>query len=58
VVSYLGTSSRTLGIFLNRHTSTIKLITAMLFLAIGLWLIYDTLHTWGLLTPVLASASF
>jgi cytochrome c biogenesis protein CcdA/thiol-disulfide isomerase/thioredoxin len=57
VVSYMGTSSRTLGVLLNRHTATIKLITAVLFLAIGLWLIYDTLHTWGFLTPVLARAS-
>jgi cytochrome c biogenesis protein CcdA len=58
VVSYMGTSSRTLGVLLNRHTATIKLITAVLFLAIGLWLIYDTLHTWGLLTPVLARVIF
>jgi cytochrome c biogenesis protein CcdA/thiol-disulfide isomerase/thioredoxin/glutaredoxin len=58
VGSYMGTSSQKLGIVLNRHTATIKLITAVLFLAIGAWLVYDTLHTWGLLTPVLASASF
>jgi cytochrome c biogenesis protein CcdA len=58
VVSYMGTGSQRLGIVLNRHTATIKLITAVLFLAIGVWLVYDTLHTWGLLVPVLASASF
>ena len=58
IVSYMGTSSQKLGVILNRHTATIKLITAMLFLAIGLWLVYDTLHTWGLLAPALASTSF
>lgn len=58
IVSYMGTSSQKLGVLLNRHTATIKLITAMLFLAIGLWLVYDTLHTWGLLAPALARASF
>lgn len=58
IVSYMGTSSQKLGVLLNQHTATIKLITAMLFLAIGLWLVYDTLHTWGLLAPVLARASF
>jgi hypothetical protein len=64
VVSYMGTSSRKLGMLLNRHTATIKLITAVLFVAIGFWLVYDTLHTWGILAPLLgsrvsaASASF
>jgi cytochrome c biogenesis protein CcdA/thiol-disulfide isomerase/thioredoxin len=58
VLSYMGTSSQKLGVLLNRHTATIKMITAVLFLAIGLWLIYDTLHTWGLLVPAFVSASF
>jgi cytochrome c biogenesis protein CcdA/glutaredoxin len=56
IVSYMGTSSQKLGVLLNRHTATIKLITAVLFLAIGVWLIYDTLNTWGLLTPTLVNA--
>ena len=58
IVSYMGTSSQKLGVILNRHTATIKLITAVLFLSIGLWLVYDTLHTWGLLVPAFASANF
>jgi cytochrome c biogenesis protein CcdA/thiol-disulfide isomerase/thioredoxin len=56
VISYLGTSSRTLGVFLQRHTATIKLITAVVFLVIGAWLLYDTLRVSGVLTPLLASA--
>lgn len=57
IASYMGTSSQKLGVLLNRHTATIKLITAVLFLAIGIWLVYDTLHTWGLLAPTLVNAS-
>ena len=56
IISYLGTSSRKLGVFLQRHTATIKLITAVVFLAIGAWLLYDTLRVSGVLTPLLASA--
>jgi cytochrome c biogenesis protein CcdA/thiol-disulfide isomerase/thioredoxin len=58
-ITYMGTSSQKLGVFLQRHTSSIKLITALLFLGIGLWLIYDTLRVWGVLTPwFVATASF
>jgi cytochrome c biogenesis protein CcdA/thiol-disulfide isomerase/thioredoxin len=55
VISFLGTSSRRLGMFLQKHTASIKLITAVLFVAIGLWLIFETLRVWGILTPWLAS---
>jgi cytochrome c biogenesis protein CcdA len=56
VISFLGTNSRKLGMFLQKHTASIKLITAMVFVAIGLWLMYETLRVWGVLTPWLASA--
>jgi cytochrome c biogenesis protein CcdA len=56
VISFLGTNSRKLGMFLQKHTASIKLVTAMVFVAIGLWLMYETLRVWGVLTPWLASA--
>ena len=43
-----------LGVFLQKHTSSIKLLTAIIFVAIGLWLIYETLRVWGIL-PLFAS---
>jgi cytochrome c biogenesis protein CcdA len=58
VITYMGTSSQKLGVFLQRHTSSIKLITAVLFLGIGLWLIYDTLRVWGALAPWFATTNF
>jgi cytochrome c biogenesis protein CcdA/glutaredoxin len=56
VASYLGTSSRQLGALLQRHTATVKLITAIGFLGIGLWLVYDMLRVWGVVSPWIASA--
>jgi cytochrome c biogenesis protein CcdA len=56
IISFMGTNSRKLGMFLTKHTANIKLITAMIFIAIGLWLFYETLRVWGVLTPWFASA--
>jgi cytochrome c biogenesis protein CcdA len=56
VISFMGTNSRKLGMYLQKHTSSIKLLTAIIFVAIGLWLLYETLRVWGVLTPWLASA--
>jgi len=53
-VSFMGTSSQQLGQVLNRHTATVKLITAILFVAISLWLIYDVLRMWGTVASILA----
>ncbi len=39
VLVYLGTSSMQLGLFLRRHAATVKLGTALLFVALGGWLI-------------------
>ncbi len=58
IITYMGTGSQKLGVFLQRHTSSIKLITAVLFLGIGLWLIYDTLRVWGVLAPWFATTNF
>jgi cytochrome c biogenesis protein CcdA/thiol-disulfide isomerase/thioredoxin len=47
VASYTGTSSRQLGALVQKHTAGVKLATAVLFLGIGLWLVYDVLRIWG-----------
>ncbi|MBN1582221.1 MAG: hypothetical protein JXA89_16065 [Anaerolineae bacterium] len=52
IVSYMGTSSRQLGTLLQKYTASVKLITAILFLGIGVWLIYDVLRIWGLIAPL------
>ncbi len=39
-LAFLGASSEQLGIFLSRHTASVKLITALIFLALSAWLIY------------------
>ena len=49
VAAYAGTSSREMGLFLQRHTATVKLATAVLFLGIGLWLVYDVLRIGGVI---------
>jgi len=54
LLSYMGTNSQQLGQILNRHTATVKLITAILFVAISLWLVYDVLRTWGTVASILA----
>ncbi len=53
IVSYMGTSSRQLGLLLQRYTATVKLVTTLLFLGIGIWLIYDMLRIWGLVAPLM-----
>jgi len=55
-ISFMGTNSRQLGTFLQKHTASIKLLTTVIFVAIGLWLLYETLRVWGVLTPWLESA--
>jgi cytochrome c biogenesis protein CcdA len=52
--SYMGTGSRQLSVFVGRHTATVKLVTALLFIAISVWLLYDVLRVWGLVGPLLA----
>jgi len=54
VATYMGTGSRQLGVFVRRHTATVKLVTALLFIAISVWLVYDVLRVWGLVGPLIA----
>jgi cytochrome c biogenesis protein CcdA/thiol-disulfide isomerase/thioredoxin len=53
VSTYMGTGSRQLGLLLQRHTATVKLVTALLFIAISMWLLYDVLRVWGLIGPLI-----
>lgn len=50
IVSYTGTSSHQLGTLLQRHTATVKLATALMFVGIGVWLVYDVLRIWGVVS--------
>ena len=39
LAAYWGTTSERMGIFISRHASAVKLATAVLFLAMGVWLV-------------------
>lgn len=56
VVSYTGTSSQTLGLFLQRHTANVKLAMVLVFLGMGTWLIYEVVREWMVLAPLVARA--
>jgi cytochrome c biogenesis protein CcdA len=61
VLSYFGTTSEQFGSFINRHTSTIKLITGLVFVGLTLWMTWAvaplfSVHppgTWVLMAGVL-----
>ncbi|MBN1934481.1 MAG: hypothetical protein JW934_07435 [Anaerolineae bacterium] len=48
ILSYMGTTSQQLTRFLTRNAAPIKMAMAVLFLGIGIWLLYDTLRLWNL----------
>ena len=50
-LSYFGTSSDQLGQFINRHTSTIKFITGLLFVALALWMTWTMAPLFGIHSP-------
>jgi cytochrome c biogenesis protein CcdA/glutaredoxin len=50
-LSYLGTTSEQLAQFVNRHTSTIKLITGLVFVGLALWMIWSTAPLFGVEGP-------
>jgi cytochrome c biogenesis protein CcdA len=62
MLSYLGTTSEQLGRFVNRHTTTIKLLTGLVFLGLALWMTWtlaplfgaDAPWNWGLLGTAVA----
>ncbi len=47
-LSYFGTSSDQLGQFVNRHTSTIKLATGLLFVGLALWMSWTVAPLFGI----------
>ena len=47
MIAYFGVSSGDLARFVERRTAIIKLVTALLFLGLGLWLIYAFLPLFG-----------
>ena len=51
VLSYLGTTSEQLGQFVNRHTSTIKLATGLLFVGLALWMSWTVAPLFGIHSP-------
>ena len=51
VLSYFGTTSDQLGQFINRHTSTIKLLTGVLFVGLALWMSWTVAPLFGLHSP-------
>jgi cytochrome b561 len=48
VLSYFGTSSEQLGQFVNRHTSTIKFATGLLFIGLALWMSWTVAPLFGI----------
>ncbi len=50
-LSYYGTSSEQLSQFINRHTSTIKLITGLLFVGLALWMSWTVAPLFGIHSP-------
>ena len=52
VLSYFGTSSEQLGQFVNKHTATIKLITALVFIVLALWMTWSLLPLFGITEPL------
>jgi thiol:disulfide interchange protein len=51
VLSYFGTSSEQLGQFVNRHTSTIKFATGLLFIGLALWMSWTVAPLFGIHSP-------
>jgi cytochrome c biogenesis protein CcdA len=51
LLSYFGTSSEQLGRFVQRNTAVIKLATALLFLGLGLWMVWTLGPLFGVGSP-------
>jgi cytochrome c biogenesis protein CcdA/thiol-disulfide isomerase/thioredoxin len=47
LLAFFGVSSERFSLVLQRHTATVKLCTALLFLGLGLWLFYSFLPLFG-----------
>jgi cytochrome c biogenesis protein CcdA/glutaredoxin len=51
VLSYFGTTSEQLGRFVNRHTSTLKLLTGLVFVGLALWMTWTLAPLFGAHAP-------
>jgi thiol-disulfide isomerase/thioredoxin/glutaredoxin len=50
-LSYVGTTSDQLGQFVSRHTSTIKLLTGLVFVGLALWMTWTLAPLFGVVDP-------
>jgi predicted tellurium resistance membrane protein TerC len=50
-LSYFGTTSEQLGRFVDRHTSTIKFITGLVFVGLALWMTWTLAPLFGIHSP-------
>ena len=46
-MSYFGTTSERLGLFLARHIGTIKMLTALVFVGLALWMVWTLVPLFG-----------
>ncbi|OQY21179.1 MAG: hypothetical protein B6I34_07705 [Anaerolineaceae bacterium 4572_32.1] len=51
ILSYFGTTSEQLSKFVSRHTSTIKLLTGLVFVGLTLWMTWTLAPLFGLQAP-------
>jgi cytochrome c biogenesis protein CcdA/glutaredoxin len=51
ILSYFGTTSEQFGSFINRHTSTIKFITGLVFVGLTLWMTWALAPLFGVHPP-------
>ena len=51
LLSYFGTTSEQLGLFLVRHIVTIKILTALVFVGLALWMTWTLAPLFGIAVP-------
>jgi hypothetical protein len=51
LMSYFGTTSERLGLFLTRHIATIKLLTMLVFVGLALWMVWTLAPLFRIDTP-------
>ncbi len=51
LLSYFGTTSEQLGAFVGRHTASIKLVTALVFVGLALWMTWTMAPLFGIDSP-------
>jgi cytochrome c biogenesis protein CcdA len=52
LLSYFGTTSEQLGIFVSRHIATIKALTALVFVGLALWMTWTLAPLFGASNPL------